>query len=64
MFVANNAYAISPCTGQCGIDETDTCKGCTRSSQEITDWMHMSEDEKISIVIRCKKEIARREQND
>jgi len=35
--------------------------GCYRSSSEITDWINKSEDEKIEIVIRCKKKIAQDE---
>lgn len=49
---------ISPCTGRCELDESDICIGCFRTSNEITDWMHKSEGEKIDIVIRCKKKIA------
>ena len=58
MFIGNNKSVITPCIGQCDIDENDVCIGCYRSSQEITDWINKSEDEKIEIVIRCKKKIA------
>jgi predicted Fe-S protein YdhL (DUF1289 family) len=58
MFIGNNKSVITPCIGQCDIDENDVCIGCYRSSQEITDWLNKSEDEKIEIVIRCKKKIA------
>ena len=58
MFVGNNNRIITPCIGQCQLDDNDICKGCYRSSAEITDWVNKSEDEKISIVIRCKKQIA------
>lgn len=58
MFIGNSKSVITPCIGQCDIDENDVCIGCYRSSQEITDWMNKSEDEKIEIVIRCKKKIA------
>ncbi|WP_413282615.1 DUF1289 domain-containing protein [Vibrio sp. MA40-2] len=58
MFIGNNNSIITPCIGQCQLDENDICKGCYRSSAEITDWVNKSEDEKISIVIRCKKQIA------
>ncbi len=43
---------------QCDLDERDICIGCYRSAAEITDWMNKTEDEKIKIVIRCKKKIA------
>jgi predicted Fe-S protein YdhL (DUF1289 family) len=62
MFIGNNKSVITPCIGQCDIDENDVCIGCYRSSQEITDWINKSEDEKIEIVIRCKKKIALKNQ--
>jgi len=40
------------------MDENDICMGCYRTALEITDWMSKPEDEKIEIVIRCKKKIA------
>ena len=60
MFIGNSKNIITPCTGQCGLDENDVCIGCYRTSSEITDWVNKSEDEKIDIVIRCKKMIAQR----
>jgi len=58
MFFGNNKNVITPCIGQCDLDKNDVCIGCYRSAMEITDWMDKSEDEKIDIVIRCKKKIA------
>lgn len=58
MFIGNNKNVITPCIGQCNLDDNDICVGCYRSSQEISEWMDKSEDEKIAIVIRCKKKIA------
>jgi len=58
MFVGNNINVITPCTGKCNLDSNDICMGCYRTSSEITDWINKSEDEKIDIVIRCKKIIA------
>jgi predicted Fe-S protein YdhL (DUF1289 family) len=60
MFVGNNTSVITPCTGQCKLDESDTCTGCFRTSAEISDWVNKPEDEKIDIVIRCKKMITLR----
>jgi predicted Fe-S protein YdhL (DUF1289 family) len=57
MFIGNSINVITPCVGQCGLDENEICVGCYRSSSEIADWMNKSEDEKIEIVIRCKKMI-------
>ncbi|PHR80655.1 MAG: DUF1289 domain-containing protein [Colwellia sp.] len=48
---------ITPCIGQCDLDEHEICVGCYRSAVEITDWLNKSEDEKIAIVIRCKKKM-------
>lgn len=58
MFIGNNKNVITPCIGQCALDENDVCTGCYRTSLEITNWVNKSEDEKIDIVIRCKKKIA------
>jgi predicted Fe-S protein YdhL (DUF1289 family) len=60
MFAGNSSNIISPCVGQCQLDEEDVCKGCYRTVAEISHWSKKSEDEKISIVIRCKKKIAER----
>ncbi len=64
MFIGNNTHVITPCVGQCGLNEDDICQGCYRTSAEITDWVNKSEDEKIDIVIRCKKMMAQQAQND
>ena len=58
MFIGLNNNVITPCIGQCDLDGNDICMGCYRSALEISDWMHKSDDEKIDIVIRCKKKIA------
>ncbi|WOH36374.1 DUF1289 domain-containing protein [Thalassotalea fonticola] len=55
MFIGNNKNVITPCVGQCDLDKYDICMGCYRSASEIAGWMDKSEDEKIEIVIRCKK---------
>mgnify|MGYP006092129479 FL=1 len=60
MFIGNNVNLMTPCIGTCELDEQDICTGCYRSSSEIIDWINKSEDEKIDIVIRCKKMIAQR----
>ncbi len=63
MFIGNSTKVITPCVGQCDLDENNICMGCYRSSPEIADWMNKSEDEKIDIVIRCKKDIALHSKN-
>ncbi|MDT0604851.1 DUF1289 domain-containing protein [Thalassotalea castellviae] len=57
MFVGNNNQIITPCIGQCHLDASNVCNGCYRTSSEITSWIDKSDDEKIAIVIRCKKHI-------
>jgi len=57
MFVGISTNIITPCIGQCNLDEHDICLGCYRTALEITDWLNKSEDEKIDIVIRCKKKM-------
>jgi len=63
MFIGNNRNIITPCIGQCDLDDDNTCIGCYRTESEITSWMDKSEDEKITIVIRCKKKIALNTEN-
>jgi len=43
---------LSPCVGQCGLDESDTCVGCYRLASEIGGWLNKSEQEKLAIVVR------------
>ncbi|WP_420839697.1 DUF1289 domain-containing protein [Colwellia maritima] len=64
MFIGNNRNIITPCIGQCDLDDNDNCMGCYRSSQEISDWINKTEDEKIAIVIRCKQKIALNSQDN
>lgn len=56
---ASNTTNITPCISLCYMDENNTCMGCYRTAEEITDWRSKPEDEKIAITIRCKKEIAK-----
>ena len=58
MFIGIGTNVITPCVGQCDLDENNNCIGCYRTESEITDWLNKSEEEKIDIVIRCKKKIA------
>ncbi|WP_354668412.1 DUF1289 domain-containing protein [Colwellia sp. C2M11] len=63
MIMENKTNIISPCVGQCGLDENDMCIGCCRSKLEITNWMRKSDEEKLAIVDRCKKDVALNLQN-
>ncbi len=62
MFIGNNNRVITPCIGQCCLDANKVCMGCFRTSDEITGWIDKSEDEKVAIVIRCKKQIAQQQE--
>ena len=44
----------SPCINYCKLDRNDFCLGCHRSVSEIIDWPSLSEDEKASVVEKCK----------
>lgn len=58
MLGINCRNVITPCIGECKVDENDVCIGCYRTATEISDWINKSDDEKIDIVIRCKKKMA------
>ncbi|MDX1728162.1 MAG: DUF1289 domain-containing protein [Pseudoalteromonas tetraodonis] len=57
MLSINSKNVITPCVGQCRLDENDICIGCYRSVSEICSWRNKSKDEQIEIVIRCNKQI-------
>jgi len=40
----------SPCSAVCALDENDVCIGCYRTSEEITNWGVMDNDEKIKVL--------------
>jgi len=63
MFIGNNVNLMTPCIGTFELDDHDIWTGCYRSSSEIIDWINKTEDEKINIVIRCKKMIAQHSDN-
>lgn len=64
MFSVNSHVMISPCTSLCKLDDNDICLGCYRSAADISRWREKSEDEQITITIRCKKKIALQLQGD
>jgi len=48
------AHVDSPCTGVCELDlETDWCKGCFRTRDEVATWSLASDDQKKSILINA-----------
>ena len=64
MFIGAGNQVINPCIGQCGLDEDDVCMGCFRTGEEIRDWVNKGDDERIEIVIRCKKQMADQSQSN
>lgn len=40
----------SPCIGVCVLNLEDCCEGCFRTSEEITDWGAMSDDERRNVL--------------
>jgi len=40
----------SPCVRNCCLNEDEICLGCFRSIDEITDWNHASNDERLKIL--------------
>ncbi|MBW4329787.1 DUF1289 domain-containing protein [Stakelama sp. CBK3Z-3] len=47
------ARVASPCIGVCRIDpDTDRCKGCRRTLDEITRWSTLRDDQRQAILDR------------
>jgi uncharacterized protein len=50
-----NAVIISPCNSDCYIDQqTNLCRGCFRTIDEIIRWTNLSKEEKESILQKIK----------
>ncbi|HEX3073090.1 MAG TPA: DUF1289 domain-containing protein [Ignavibacteriales bacterium] len=46
----------SPCVKNCQIDErSGYCKGCLRTIGEITEWMFMSDEDKLKLLDELNK---------
>jgi predicted Fe-S protein YdhL (DUF1289 family) len=46
---------ISPCIEVCCMDnETGLCKGCYRTSREISNWIDYTDEERIEILDKLK----------
>lgn len=53
----------SPCTGVCTMNvKNEYCIGCFRTRLEIGGWMHLSDDDKISVIKKARKR--RRDHHD
>jgi len=44
----------SPCILICVLDSDDSCQGCYRSAQEITDWSTLSTDDRKNVLVAVK----------
>lgn len=53
---------LSPCTGVCSIAGDGLCDGCHRSASEIASWLHMGDEERLSMMetVLPQREAARR----
>lgn len=45
----------SPCVGICQLDQQKLCIGCQRDVDEIRNWMIMSKQEKMTVLINIKQ---------
>lgn len=51
----------SPCISVCILERDNQCRGCFRTSAEITYWSTFSADEKLAVIERCEQRRAERE---
>ena len=59
----NNNQTLSPCVGNCCLNEKDICLGCFRALPEIVGWQSKPEDEKKAIIARCQQRKAQQGNN-
>jgi len=45
----------SPCVSICALED-GTCIGCGRTSKEISNWLHYTDDERKTIMERLEKD--------
>ena len=45
----------SPCIGECELKD-NTCIGCGRTIDEITQWLDMTNEQRLEIYERCKRD--------
>jgi len=41
---------LSPCVGICQYNEEEVCRGCFRTSEEISRWAGMLDEEKLKVM--------------
>lgn len=44
----------SPCIGVCSL-KNNVCIGCSRTAEEIKNWLELSDDEKLKVIHRIEK---------
>jgi len=56
----------SPCIQVCKYDKSGICLGCHRSMEEITQWLFMTDDQKLQVLekTRLRKNEIISEKND
>jgi len=47
---------VSPCIGDCKLDDDEVCKGCKRTIKEITGWSNLGTQQKQNILIRLENQ--------
>ena len=50
----------SPCVRNCCLDEDDVCLGCNRNIKEIMCWGAAGNEEKLKILEKAEKRLAKR----
>lgn len=45
----------SPCIGDCKMNEQNYCQGCFRTRDEITRWLSITEQQRLTIIAICAK---------
>jgi hypothetical protein len=51
----------SPCIGVCVLERDNQCRGCHRTSAEITYWSTFNSQEKLAILERCSQRAEQRQ---
>lgn len=48
----NTAFGavLSPCIGVCIMAEDGLCHGCHRTASEIASWIHLGDDERLTMM--------------
>lgn len=49
----SNPTVVSPCIGNCCLDDEDICLGCFRRLQDILNWQGASDEQRLEIIEQC-----------